>query len=643
MASLEEQKAEWRRAEASHDLHAAHAHDQAGRRDRAEALYRKVLQKIPDHPDALHLLGVIAHQRGRQERAVQLIERALTIMPEFAPAHLNLGNALKAAGRRSDALNSYRRAIELKPDYAGAWCNLAALQTEQGQLEAALASADRAIELAPDFAEAYVNRAQALLGQRRFAEVETALRRALALAPERVETYGALGMALAELGRLDEALTLHRQAIARAPKDAEPHYMLGLTLFGAQQPEAAEAAFRDALALDPRLARAWHCLGNALVALGRFDEASPCFRKALAIDPDLAEANEVLALNGEQAAGDAELDHLARLAADGERPLLDRIAAGFAVAVFHDNADRPESAFAHFFEANALCRQFLADAGERFDADAFAREMDGLIERCTPGLFAAAAGFGNPSAQPVFIVGMPRSGTSLVEQIAASHSRVFGIGERRYVSRIAEVLAANRDKPFAEWDMDLARRLADEHVGRLRALAGDDVVRVTDKTPDNIFHLGIIAVLFPQARVIFCRREARDTCLSCYLLRFGEGHAFACDLADCGRRYLDTELLAEHWRRVLPLPMLTIDYEMLVGDPERESRRLIEFLGLDWEPACLDFHRTPRPVFSASGWGVRQPIYSRSVGRWRRYERHLGPLFEVLERYRDAPRNGAQR
>lgn len=178
MASLEEQKAEWRRAEASRDLHAAHAHDQAGRRDRAEALYRKVLQKIPDHPDALHLLGVIAHQRGRQERAVQLIERALAIMPEFAPAHLNLGNALKAAGRRSEALNSYRRAIELKPDYAGAWCNLAALQTEQGQLEAALASADRAIELAPDFAEAYVNRAHALLGQRRFAEVETALRRA---------------------------------------------------------------------------------------------------------------------------------------------------------------------------------------------------------------------------------------------------------------------------------------------------------------------------------------------------------------------------------------------------------------------------------------------------------------------------------
>jgi hypothetical protein len=136
--------------------------------------------------------------------------------------------------------------------------------------------------------------------------------------------------------------------------------------------------------------------------------------------------------------------------------------------------------------------------------------------------------------------------------------------------------------------------------------------------------------LFPAARVIFCRRDPRDTCLSCYFQRFGEGNPFAYDLADCARRLLETERLAAHWRRVLPLSMLTVDYEALIADPEGESRRLIEFLGLDWEPGCLEFHRTQRPVFSASNWQVRKPIFSRSVGRWRHYERHLGPLFEAL-------------
>jgi hypothetical protein len=245
-------------------------------------------------------------------------------------------------------------------------------------------------------------------------------------------------------------------------------------------------------------------------------------------------------------------------------------------------------------------------------------------------LFTAAAEWGNRSELPVFIVGMPRSGTSLAEQIAASHSQVFGGGERKDILRIADaVLAHNRDRPIDEWDMDLARKLADQHIAHLQRLAGP-ASRATDKLPDNVLHLGISAVLFPGARIIFCRREPRDNSLSCFFQRFGEGNAFAYDLADCARRYLQVERLAQHWRRVLPLAMLTIDYEALVGDPEGESRRLIEFLGLDWEPACLEFHRAERPVFSASLWEVRQPVFRRSVGRWRHYERHLQPILDVL-------------
>ncbi len=619
-----------RTAEASRDFAAAFDHDRAGRRERAEALYRKVLQKEPDHADALHLLGIISHERGRHQRAIQLIERALAILPEFPAAHLNLGTALEAAGRLAEAAQSYRRAIALSPDYAIAHCNLAALHNRQGEFAAARASAERAAELAPDLAGAHINRANALIGQRRLIEAEAPLRRALELLPDRAETHSDLGVLLAELGRFDEAAESHRQAIARRPKDPLLHLALAGSLLRAQQPEESEASSRQALALAPELGRSWHWLGNALLARGRIDEALACLRRALEIDPDLAEAHEALAFNGQPAAEEAQLQRLGALRASPERPASDRIAAGFALGKFLDRADRYDEAFCCFAEANALCRQQLADAGERFDPVALEREVDGVIDRCTPALFASAAAWGNPSEAPVFVVGMPRSGTSLVEQIAASHSRVFGAGERKDIGHICErVLARNRGLAFDEWDMDFARRLADEHIARLQAWGGA-APRIIDKMPDNIFHLGIIAVLFPAARIVFCRRQARDTCLSCYFQRFAEGNPFAYDLADCGRRFLVVDRLAAHWRQVLPLAMLSLDYEALIADPEGESRRLIDFLGLDWEPACLDFHRTQRPVFTASSWQVRQPIYNRSVGRWRHYQRHLGPLLEAL-------------
>jgi tetratricopeptide (TPR) repeat protein len=630
MEPANEEKSALRMADAARDFQAAFAHDQAGRRDRAEALYRKVLQKAPDHADALHLLGIIAHERGRHARAIQLIERALGVLPDFSAAHLNLGNALQAAGRRADAAQSYRRAIALSPGYAIAHCNLSALQNEEGAFEAGLASAERAIELAPELGGAHANRANALIGRHRFAEAEAPLRRALELMPQRAETHSDLGVLLAELGRFDEAVASHERAIALKPGDALLHQALAGTLLRAQQPETSEASCRQALSLAPDLARSWHWLGNALLAQGRIEEALSCLRRALAIAPDLAEAHEALAFNGQPAADQGQLRRLGALLAGPDRPVPDRIAAGFALGAFLDKADRYDSAFPCFVEANALCRQQLAEIGERFDADALGREVDGVIARCTPALFAASGGWGSPCEAPVFIVGMPRSGTSLVEQIAASHSRVFGAGERKDIGHICElVLAHNRDRPIEEWDMDFARRLADEHAAHLQAL-GAASARVSDKMPDNIFHLGIIAVLFPAARVIFCRRDARDTCLSCYFQRFAEGNPFAYDLADCGLRLLAVERLAARWRQVLPLAMLTVDYETLIADPEAESRRLIEFLGLDWEPECLDFHRTQRPVFTASSWQVRQPIYRRSVGRWRHYQRHLGPLFEVL-------------
>jgi tetratricopeptide (TPR) repeat protein len=629
MTAKDGQESARRMAAASHDLLAGFAHHQAGRRDQAEALYRKVLRKVPDHPDGLHLLGVIAYERGRAQRAVQLISRALAASPGLADGHLNLGNAFLALGRLDDAAASYRAVLELKPDSGQAHCNLSLVLNSQGAFEEALASALRAVRLMPERGEAHLQLARAFAGQRRFIEAEPAYRRALALQPDSAEALSDLGDVLTELLRFDEAAAVHRRAIALRPDNAVMQHRLGMMFIRSGHAHEAEANFRRVTSIDPGFAPAWSMLGQMLRALGRFAEARAAFHRALELDPGQPQAAAGLAAIGQSADDPVQITRLRAVLAGSDRPLTDRIDAGFALGMLLDNADRCDEAFPCFAEANALYRQSLWATGIRFDAAALRQKIDGLIANCTPALFSAVEGGGNPSQLPVFIVGMPRSGTSLIEQIAASHSRVYGAGELGNIRDIAIALEVHgRDRPASASNPNLARRLADGYVEKLHCRAPEKE-RVIDKTPYNILQLGMIGVLFPGARVIFCRRDLRDTCLSCYFRKFDEPTAWAYDLTDCGHQALETERLAGYWRRVLPLRMLTVDYESVVADLEGESRRLIEFLGLDWEPACLDFHRTERPVLTGA-WQVRQPIYDRSVGRWRKYEKHLGPLFRVL-------------
>jgi tetratricopeptide (TPR) repeat protein len=627
----EEQKQEARqRAGRLRTVRAGFAHHQAGRLRRAEALYREALHKDPDDANALHLLGVVAYQCGELGTALRLIECALPGLPEVPDVHLNYGNALREAGRLAEAVASYRRAIALDPDYGMAHNNLAAALNQQDEFVAGLASSERAVALIPEFFGAYVNRANALMGLERFAEAEWPLRRALDFAADRAQTHRDLGWALAKLGRCEEAVACLEQAIALDPHDPMAHFALGTTLYLRKDLPGSEAELRRAVALAPHYTAAWHELGTVLRSSGRFDEALFCFRRTIDLDPDWPEAYRSLAVTGQQA-DEAQLRRLEAVLKDPERSVSDRISAGFALGMLLDNAERFDEAFPRFAEANALHRQQRAEAGERFDIDALRRQVDDLIELATPEFFSVAARWGNPSQTPVFIVGMPRSGTSLVEQIAASHSRVFGAGELHALEEIWKTLSAhNRGRPVENWDAAFARRLADRHVGSLQAL-GNGAVRIIDKMPDNIFFLGLIAALFPSARVILCRRDLRDVCLSCYLHHFTEGHLYTYDLADCGARALEIDRLATHWSRVLPLEILAIDYERLVSDPEGESRLLIEFLGLEWEPACLDFHRTQRPILTASAWQVRQPLYLRSIGRWRHHERRMKALCDVLQ------------
>ncbi|MBV8934801.1 MAG: tetratricopeptide repeat protein [Alphaproteobacteria bacterium] len=604
-------------------MRAGFAHHQAGRLRHAEALYRKALHKNPGDANALHLLGVLAYQRGAAGQALRLIERALPTLPDIPDVHLNFGNVLRELGRLEEAVTSYRRALALKPDYGMAHNNLAAVLNQQGEFRAGLAGSERAIVLIPEFFGTHVTHADALMGLERFAEAEAPLRRALDLAPDRAQTHRDLGWVLAKLGRHKEAMASLEHAIALDPGDPAVYFALAATLFLAKDLAGSEAGFRRALALAPAYAAAWHELGTLLRSTGRFDEALVCFNRAIELDPDRPEIYRSLAATGQQASDEAELQRLQTILKDQKRSVSDRVSGGFALGMLLDNAGRCDEAFPAFAEANTLYRRERAVAGDRFDIEAFRRQVDDLIELATPAFFSMAASWGTASQLPVFIVGMPRSGTTLVEQIAASHSRVVGAGELNAIGEIWDHLAAhNRGLPLEKWDAAHARQLARRHLAFLQGL-GNGALRVVDKMPDNIFFLWLIAALFPAARIIWCRRDLRDTCLSCFFHHFTDGNIYAYDLADCATRAAEVERLGGHWLRVLPLQILVIDYEKLVANPEHETHRLTDFLDLAWEPACLDFHRTERPVLTASAWQVRQPLYTCSVGRWRRYADHL--------------------
>jgi hypothetical protein len=298
------------------------------------------------------------------------------------------------------------------------------------------------------------------------------------------------------------------------------------------------------------------------------------------------------------------------------------------LATILDDSERYDEAFAAATEGNHLLRPSQLAAGISYDDAAFRAQNEARIELYTSAFFAATRDWGNPSELPVFVVGYFRTGTTLVEQICASHSQVHGAGELLDIARISANIQRTVPRP-EYWTPQLFRTMADRHLERLAELA-PGARRVTDKMPDNLYLLGLIATMYPRTRVIFCHRDGRDAALSAFFQRFQREVAFATDLLDAGRRWREAERMAAHWATCLPLSMHHVQYETLVDDSENEAKKLIAFLGLEWEPACLEFYKTERPVRTASTWQVRQPLYRSSVGRWRRYRKHLAPLCEVI-------------
>ena len=533
-----------------------------------------------------------------------------------------------------------RRATELEPASGLAWMNLGTVLRALGRLEEAMEAYAHANEQMPASAQLCTLIGSVWQEMEDFDQAD-AWYEALEFEPERLETRCALAAAISDAGDGAAAVEEFRKILAGHPDCFEAHVGLGDALWmEGDAEERTVASLRAAVALRPENAGTLANLANIQASAGDIEEANATNRAALAINPRCVPALTNLALNLRGKFPEADARTMADLLA-AKWPLQGpRATLHFGLAHYHDGRKEFAQAAEHAVAANALHTEFKQVRGWNYQPEEYDRHIDGLIGAFGADFFRRTQGFGNDSEAPVFIVGMPRSGTTLTEQILASHPRAFGAGERNFAPRAFHSLPVLMGRPeafacLADAGASEIRGLADWHLGQLRSLvekaglASGDVDRIVDKMPDNYSLLGWIVTLFPKARIIHCRRDVRDVAVSCWMTPFKELR-WAFDLRHIGLRIVQYQRIMEHWRKVLPVPMLEIDYEETVADQAAQTRRLLDFVGLPWDDACLAFHKTERLVRTASVTQVRQPIYTRSVERWRSYAPALAPLLEIL-------------
>ena len=666
----------------------------------AEGVIRRLLQREPEHFRALHLLGIVLSQQGNHDEALQVIDAALKIDSQSAAACNSRGNVLVALKRFDEALASFERAIALDPNSAVTFSNRGNVYRELGRpneavasydmaialdsydaeafynrgsalqelklFDEAVTSYDKAIALKPNYAEAFSNRGTALQALGQFSEAVTSYNRAIALSanlpealcsrgtafqkmkrfdeaiasyndaiavkPDLAEAFLNRGVLLNELKRFEEALASCDKAAAVKPDFAEAFFSRGIVLEGLKRFDEAVASYDKTIALKPDFAQAFSNRGFALLVLGRLEDATESFERAAALAPANVGYHFNLIVSKRVAAGDPHFAAIKELARDEESLGVDgKIMLHFRLGkAFADIGDSKQS-FQHLLKGNSLKRQQI-----NYDEAKTLALFDRIRAVFTAELIDDKRGLGDQSRVPIFIVGMPRSGTTLIEQILASHPSVFGAGELDAFDHLAARIGAPDRREFPETVATISgamlRALGGEFLQMIRQTA-PAAERITDKTPTNFRYVGLLHLILPNARIIHVRRDSRDTAFSCFSILFEEDHLpFAYDLVELGRYIRGYQALMEHWRQVLlPGVMLEVQYEEIVDDLAEQARRIVAHCGLQWDDACLQFHRTKRVVRTASAAQVRRPIYRSSIGRWRAYEDLLQPLLRELE------------
>jgi len=600
--------------------------------DDAEAALKKALELDPNLAQAHSNLGIVHFDREEYEEAAASYEKAIALQPEFPEAHNNLGNAYRALERRDEALACYQRAVTQREIYPEAYNNMATALRDAEDWDSAEHAYRKAIGFKPDYVDAYNNLSILLLHRDRTEEALRVLGDALKLDERNVTTLLNIAKVQLERGAHAIAEQATRLAMEIEPERAEVHSMLAQIYHELDRHEEALAFMAEAIRLEPEAAdlRSFH--GVVLKSVGRLDEARAELRKALELNDKLYSAYSNLNDLETYEADDELTANMKAILAEAENPKSERyLPLHFALGKALEDAGDYPGALQHYATGAKLRRaQLKYDEAETFD---FFDQIKATFSKDT---FKAPPWGGNPSDKPVFIVGMPRSGSTLVEQILSSHPKTYGAGEIKVLHRS---LGQLRDRfpsipkyPAMVGALEPAHweQIATNYLAEVERYSGD-AERITDKLLTNFFFVGMIHILFPNAKIIHTRRNPVDTCLSAYTKLFKDDMPHSYDFGELGRYYLRYADLMRHWEAVLPDGvMMTVDYESVVGDIEAKARALVAHIGLPWDEACLAFHKSARPVKTASVVQVRKPVYNTSVERWRRYGGGLTPLLNAL-------------
>ena len=577
----------------------------------------------PEDAEAHSNLGLTLKMQGNLEAAVKSFEQAINLKKENAEAFNDLGITLKELGRLEEAETSYRKAISYKSNFAEAYNNLSITLKELDRLDEAEASSRQAIVLKPDYANAYNNLGIALKEQDKLKEAEVRYKQAIELKPDYAEAHNNLGNTLKDLGRLDEAEINFRKAITLKPDVAESHNNLSITLKELSRLEEAEVSCKVAIALKNDFAIAHNNLGGIYQELGRLDEAEQSFRKAIKYKPDYAEAHRNIVVMVKFDKFDEHFLQMQELYLNGTCSDEQLCHLSFALAKASEDLGNLGQAFKYYCEGNALRKKFLNyDISQ--DIKLF-NELKTSYPKIKKGVVRSE--YYSNKITPIFIVGMPRSGTTLVEQIISSHSQVLGAGELNFIDMFGNSIARGK----TEITTNLLLNFRKNYLIKLKSISNDTQM-VTDKMPHNFRYIGLIAAAFPEAKIVHVKRNSAAVAWGNYKQFFtSKSLGYCYELADIIKYYELYQNIMEFWEIHLTNRIYNLDYELLTINQEDETRDLINYLGLDWEKNCLSPQDNRRVIATASNVQAREKVYQGSSQQWKKFKPFLNDVLEHLD------------
>ena len=598
--------------------------------EEAEKYLRRAIELAPTFAKPHEDLGRLLVELHRPEEAVELLQKATRLNPKEEKALFELGKALAMTGRGKEADEAFEKSFDLNPERKQ--LAIAAEHQKAGRLEEAERCCRDVLRVNPENVDALRLLGITLVRDGRIDEAETQFRKAIDIAPDFVGALMDLGRSLKDQSQFEEAIECFKRAMRLEPTNFQAPFLLASTLSPAALTYEALEAYERVLELRPNHPGAKLGLAHVLKTVGRQAEAVAAYRECIDLKPNNGETYWSMANLKTYRLSDEDIKTMESKVDLDEVDAESRVNFLFALAKAHEDRGNYERAWPYYVDGNAGRR-----ALEYYDPVQTEVTNDALIEVFDKPLFERNEGIGNPDASPIFVVGLPRSGSTLIEQILASHSMVEGTSELPYLGQVATSLSRNRadgvNYPQAVRELGSTHfdMLGKDYLRRAQLHRTEGTQHFVDKMPNNFPSIGLIHLILPNAKIVDARRYPLDSCLSCYRQLFARGQTFTYDLTDIGEYYLQYERMMDHWHEVLPDRVLTVQYEEMVTDFENQVRRLIDYCGLPWEDACSSFHETDRPVRTASSEQVRQPVYTKSINFWRNHEEHLGELIEVLK------------